>query len=106
VLQEYLRHGSRDGGAHGHALVGLVSLTLEGEIVLIEDDLKGLNYLIGGLYVIIFQELAFDDVNGFTYGDIDIKVFDVHGYVGCDFKVCHSIGHSVRIGGGVLVFKV
>jgi hypothetical protein len=57
----------------------LVSLALEREIVLIGDDLEERNNLIGGLYVIIFQKLAFGDINGFTYGDINIKVFDVQG---------------------------
>ena len=79
MLQEYLRHGSGDGGPHGHALVGLVTHALEGEIILIEDDLEERDNLIGGLYVIIFQELAFGDVNGFTYGNIDIKVLHVQG---------------------------
>ena len=77
MLQEYLHHGSADGGPHGHALVGLVNLALEGEIILIEDDLKERDNLIGGLYVVVFQELAFGDVNGFSYGNIDIKVLDV-----------------------------
>ena len=79
MLQEYLRHGSGDGGPHGHALVGLVNLALEGEIILMEDDLKERDNLIGGLYVVVFQVLAFGDVNGFTYGNIDIKVLDVQG---------------------------
>ena len=77
MLQEYLRHGPGDGGPHGHALVGLVKLALEGEIILLEDDLKERDNLIGGLYVVVFQELGFGDVNGFTYGNIDIMFLDV-----------------------------
>jgi hypothetical protein len=44
---------------------------------LIEDDFKERDNLIGGVYVINFQKLAFSDVKGFTYGDVDIQVFDV-----------------------------
>jgi len=79
VLQEYLRHGSGDGGPHGHTLVGLVNMALEGEIILIEDDFKERHNWIGGLYVVVFQELVFGDVNGFTYGNIDVKVLNVKG---------------------------
>jgi hypothetical protein len=45
----------------------------------IEDDFKEHSNLIGGLYVTIFQKLAFSYFNGFTYGDVDIQVFEVQG---------------------------
>ena len=54
MLQEYFRNGSGDGGPHSHTLVGLVSLALEGEIILTEDDLEKRDNLLGSLYVIIF----------------------------------------------------
>jgi len=44
---------------------------------LIDDDFKERDNLIGGLYVITFQKLAFSDFNGFTYGAVNIQVFDV-----------------------------
>ena len=53
--------------------------------------------------------MAFGDIDGFTYGNINIKVLDVQGQksmFGCDFKVCQGIGQGVRINGGVLVVKV
>jgi hypothetical protein len=50
---------------------------LKGEIVLTQDGFKQLNDLVGGLFVIVHQELCFGNVDSFFYWNIYIEVFDV-----------------------------
>jgi hypothetical protein len=56
-------------------LVGISAL--KGKIILFQDNFKECNNLVGGLSVIVDQELGSGNVNSFSCRDIDIKVFDI-----------------------------
>jgi hypothetical protein len=52
-------------------------VVLKGEILLSQDGFKQRNDLVGGFFVVVYEELCFGNVDSFCYWNIYIQVFDV-----------------------------